>query len=264
MAFGEHLKREREMRGVSLEEISQATRIAPRFLTAIENEQWDKLPGGVFNRGFIRSIAHYLGLDEDSMVAEYALHTKGRAEPGVVGDPPDKPESRWRQVLVLIAFAAIVVAVGWFAIKYLLPRAVAYMHQRDENSSSFTRADSDSVQTPANTAPTTAPPSADSSPSPATVKPEPAKNPLTLKLEAARPADVTIVADGKVSFAGHMATGEIKQFAAAGAIQIASSEASAVLIDLNGQIVVLPGQPNLPSSITLTAKDLQSTSGASH
>ena len=265
MAFGEHLKREREMRGVSLEEISQATRIAPRFLAAIENEQWDKLPGGVFNRGFIRSIAHYLGLDEDSMVAEYALHTKGRAEPGVVGDPPDQPESRWRQVLVLVAFAAIVVAVGWFTIKYLLPRAVAYMHQRNENSSSFTRADSDSAQTAANTAPpTTAPPAAGSSPGPVTVAPEPVNNPLTVKLEAARPADVTIVADGKVSFAGHMATGEIKQFAATGAIQIASSEASAVLIDLNGQIVVLPGQPNLPSSITLTAKDLQSASGVSH
>ena len=73
--FGEHLKREREMRGVSLEEISAATRIGTRFLEAIENEQWDQLPGGVFNRGFIRSIARFLGLDEDSLVAEYALGT---------------------------------------------------------------------------------------------------------------------------------------------------------------------------------------------
>ena len=53
--FGEHLKREREMRGVSLEEVSAATRISPRFLEAIENEKWDELPGGVFNRGFIRA-----------------------------------------------------------------------------------------------------------------------------------------------------------------------------------------------------------------
>ena len=75
--FGEHLKREREMRGVSLEEISVATRIAPRFLEALENEQWEQLPGGVFNRGFIRSVARYLGLDEDSLVAEYALRNQG-------------------------------------------------------------------------------------------------------------------------------------------------------------------------------------------
>ena len=59
--FGENLKREREMRGVSLDEISAATRIATRFLQAIENEQWDQLPGGVFNRGFVSAVAHYLG-----------------------------------------------------------------------------------------------------------------------------------------------------------------------------------------------------------
>ena len=69
------------MRGVSLEEISVATRIAPRFLEALENEQWEQLPGGVFNRGFIRSVARYLGLDEDNLVAEYALQTKGRPIP---------------------------------------------------------------------------------------------------------------------------------------------------------------------------------------
>ena len=55
--FGEHLKREREMRGVTLEEISAATRISTRFLEALENEHWEELPGGVFNRGFIRSVA---------------------------------------------------------------------------------------------------------------------------------------------------------------------------------------------------------------
>ena len=60
--FGERLKRERELREVSLEEITTATRIGPHFLEALENEEWSKLPGGVFNRGFVRSIARFLGL----------------------------------------------------------------------------------------------------------------------------------------------------------------------------------------------------------
>src|ERR1700743_2975564 len=77
--FGEHLRREREMRGVSLGEISAATRISTRFLEAIENDQWDRLPGGVLNRGFIRSIARFLGLDEESLIAEYALGNSGPA-----------------------------------------------------------------------------------------------------------------------------------------------------------------------------------------
>ena len=63
--FGETLKREREMRGVTLDEIAAATRIATRFLKAMENEEWDKLPGGVFNRGFVRAVARFLGLDEE-------------------------------------------------------------------------------------------------------------------------------------------------------------------------------------------------------
>src|SRR3974377_1595829 len=71
--FGERLKRERELREVPMQEITQATRITSRFLEALENEDWDKLPGGVFNRGFVRSIARYLGLDEETLLGEYDL-----------------------------------------------------------------------------------------------------------------------------------------------------------------------------------------------
>src|SRR5260370_31550464 len=71
--FGEHLKREREMRGVSLDEICAATRISTRFLQAMESEEWERLPGGVFNRGFVRAVARYLGLDEEGTVAEYVM-----------------------------------------------------------------------------------------------------------------------------------------------------------------------------------------------
>jgi len=71
--FGERLKRERELREVTLEEITSATRIGSRFLEALENEQWEKLPGGVFNRGFVRAIARYLGLNEEALLGEYDL-----------------------------------------------------------------------------------------------------------------------------------------------------------------------------------------------
>jgi cytoskeleton protein RodZ len=61
------------MRGVSLEEISVATKISLRFLEAIEREDFAKLPGGIFSRSFIRSYAHYLGLNEDQVVTEFQL-----------------------------------------------------------------------------------------------------------------------------------------------------------------------------------------------
>jgi cytoskeletal protein RodZ len=78
--FGERLKRERELREVPMEEITVATRIGPRFLEALENEDWEKLPGGVFNRGFVRSIARYLGLDEEAFLAEYDLAHNAHAQ----------------------------------------------------------------------------------------------------------------------------------------------------------------------------------------
>jgi cytoskeletal protein RodZ len=71
--FGEYLRREREMRGVSLEEISAATKISIRFLQAIENEEVSKLPGGIFTRSFVRTYARYLGLDEERVLTDCQL-----------------------------------------------------------------------------------------------------------------------------------------------------------------------------------------------
>src|SRR3984893_12147302 len=105
--FGGHVQRGREMRGVSLAEVSAATRISTRFLEAIDSDRWESLPGGVFNRGFIRSVARYPGLDEDRMVPAYALETRGRVEAGVVPDPPMEMPRNWKPAIV----AAIVLVV---------------------------------------------------------------------------------------------------------------------------------------------------------
>lgn len=113
--FGERLKRERELREVTLEEITQATRIGSRFLEALENEQWEKLPGGVFNRGFVRSIAHYLGLDEEALLAEYDLAHGAHAEQEVVKHT-QKVEERIPQtplwIPIALAVGALLLAVA--------------------------------------------------------------------------------------------------------------------------------------------------------
>jgi cytoskeleton protein RodZ len=69
--FGENLRREREMRGVTLEEIAESTKISTRLLRALEQEHFSELPGGVFTRSFIRAYAGYLGLDAEHVLAEY-------------------------------------------------------------------------------------------------------------------------------------------------------------------------------------------------
>ena len=78
-SFGEELKRERELRDISLKEISEATKISIRFLEALEQNNFDVLPGGVFNRGFIRAYARFIGVDGEEMVNAY-LHEVAQRE----------------------------------------------------------------------------------------------------------------------------------------------------------------------------------------
>ena len=79
-SFGEKLKQEREKRKISLEEISGTTKIGTRMLQALEEDKFDQLPGGIFNKGFIRAYSRCIGLDEDQTVAEY-LVASGDAPP---------------------------------------------------------------------------------------------------------------------------------------------------------------------------------------
>ena len=81
--FGETLKRERELREISLREISDATKINVRYLEALEQNRFDALPGGLFNKGFIRAYATYIGVDGEAMVNSY-LHEIASREEGAV------------------------------------------------------------------------------------------------------------------------------------------------------------------------------------
>ncbi len=69
--LGQELKRLREERGINLHQIADATHIGVRFLQAIENDSYDILPGGIFNRAFVRKFAKYVGLDEEQALAMY-------------------------------------------------------------------------------------------------------------------------------------------------------------------------------------------------
>ncbi|MFN8007235.1 MAG: DUF4115 domain-containing protein [Terriglobia bacterium] len=73
MSLGADLKRERELRGISLQEISNATKISPRLLESLEADQFDNLPGGIFRKAFLRSYAKYLGMNEEQVIHEYTL-----------------------------------------------------------------------------------------------------------------------------------------------------------------------------------------------
>src|SRR4051812_20118023 len=69
--IGEKLRLEREAQGIALRDISEQTRISMRYLEAIETDDYGRLPGGIFNRSFIRAYAKFVGYDEDKAIEEY-------------------------------------------------------------------------------------------------------------------------------------------------------------------------------------------------
>src|SRR5688572_20462713 len=115
-SFGENLRRERELRGVDLHEMAEATKISIRFLQALEQDRVDVLPGGIFPRAFVRQYAKYLGLDPERLVAEFVFAFGG--DPVPARPPRGKvhldPAGRWWVIGAVVLLA--VVFLAWKAL----------------------------------------------------------------------------------------------------------------------------------------------------
>jgi len=138
--FGEELKREREIRGISLKEIADDTKISKRFLEAIERNDHKTLPAPVFTRGFVRQYARYLGLNAEEMVNRYnyaaagddriekSAHLERLVQP-VVPEPlvrkgiPPVYARVDRNVYITIAIVIALALVGWWAFRLKQQRA---------------------------------------------------------------------------------------------------------------------------------------------
>ena len=79
-SIGEQLRLAREQRGIPLREISDQTRIAVRYLEAIESNDYKRLPGGIFNKSFIRAYAKCIGYDENSAIEGYTRYLREQGE----------------------------------------------------------------------------------------------------------------------------------------------------------------------------------------
>jgi cytoskeleton protein RodZ len=122
---GTILHQARNRRDIGLPEVEAATRIRLRYLRAIENEEWDVLPGGVYTRGFIRTYAAFLGLDGERLAEDYRQHVEGWSRgPGeqgrqANGGPAPRPIRDGsllpRPVGIALAIAAVL-ALGTVAV----------------------------------------------------------------------------------------------------------------------------------------------------
>jgi len=98
--IGNVFREARNRRKIDLSEVEAATRIRVRYLRAIENEEWNVLPGGVYTRGFIRTYASFLGLDGERLADDYRKQVEGSRrgpmpEPVAASPPPRRSDRGW-------------------------------------------------------------------------------------------------------------------------------------------------------------------------
>lgn len=269
------------MRGVSRAEICAATRIGTRFLEALENEQWEVLPGGIFNRGFIRAVARFLGLDEDDLVSEYdlAVSEQAPAAPVLVSAPPPR-KSAPRPVLLVSLAALSVLALlggGWLGWRW--------QHNRLRQAANEAHGISPILALPAGPQPDRPQPqpvSDQEQPSSSNVsvgdstrvaglavgaspsQPGSQGQGLELKIEAGKETRVSISIDGAKAFEGSIIAGQSRTFTARDDIDISANDAGALLLELNGQTLAPLGPPGQPGTATLTRSDLKPAGGGAN
>jgi cytoskeleton protein RodZ len=179
--FGDRLRHEREMRGITLDEISESTKISRRHLESLEREDFESLPGGVFNKGFVRAYARFLGLNEDQAVADYSAANNEQPSPPdqfplEVHEKPNRELNPQRSPMSMIL--AVVALVGVLAVVW----AISGRARRSE--------DAPPISGPASSTPEPTPLSAAapvSGPAPST----PAPTPLSAALPLSGPAPST-------------------------------------------------------------------------
>jgi cytoskeletal protein RodZ len=121
--IGEKLRLAREEKGISLRDISEQTRISMRYLEAIETDDYKRLPGGIFNKSFIKSYARYIGYNEAEAMESYlaTLREKGESPDEVLTAPKalvytDANSSRSPLVTLLLAILILgVLSLGAYA-----------------------------------------------------------------------------------------------------------------------------------------------------
>jgi cytoskeleton protein RodZ len=299
-SFGEKLRREREKRSITLDQISESTKIGRRMLQAIEEDKFSQLPGGIFNKGFVRAYARHLGLDEDQTVAEY-LEASGDAPPVQPELPPEESVRRIeasadapRHHLPWGVFAAILLLVA------LALSIWSHRQKKQEAVTTPTSPPPPATQplVEDHAAPTGTPPgpavpnsSAKNPLKPAPVSPtaspaapvppasKPAKNPATVApssettappapgefvvvIQAREDSWTTITADGKTVYSGILAVGDQRAIRGRKEVIVKAGNAGGIDLRFNGKELSRQGDSGQVRTITFGPGGLTASSPA--
>jgi cytoskeletal protein RodZ len=279
--FGASFRKARESLGVSLDQIAIETRISTRFLLAIENEDFRRLPGGIFNRGFIRTYAERIGLDPEEAVAEYERLAKNTEPDVLVGSTPTPPPSSARGLYA----ASIVILVLLIAAYYVFnratsatsvvvnrppadaatsqtpPPAVVEAPAAEKTESTESAPVSKTAEIASSTVPATAAPT---SPAPSVQDPAPAPprhDQLALEVEILEPTWIKISTDGTPVLNKELPPGTTKRYTAQNSINVVVGNAGGISLKVNDKPVRPLGRSGQVRTLNITTQNLPSIIG---
>jgi cytoskeleton protein RodZ len=253
--IGAKLRQERVGKGLAIDDIARDTRIAPRFLEAIETDDYSILPGLVFTRNFVRQYALTLQLDPDPLLAELPKQDESTAP---LPNPPARARSsykrdrRLRSLRSSIAWLLLACAAGTAAYMYFRQSLRAAAPQARPIDAPVRAPDLKSqtakpklaaVEQTKEAAPATTPPAAAA--------------PVQVSVTASERAWVQVSVDGKITFIGTLTPNETKDLLAAQQVTVLTGNAGALTISLNGKTLESLGPRGHVREVRLTAEGSQ-------
>jgi len=231
LSFGEELRRERIIRDISLEEISQATKISMRLLRALEESDVKRLPAPTFTRGFIRAYSKHLGIDPEEKVNAYLADLAAEPKEAPAAKKA-RPRSRfWRGrrstagTIVGVA-TAVLVLLGMIASPERRPKPSRERLVAPPKASHVVLKN---VAVASETTPVERP---DAAPAAAAKSPSPA---ISLILEFDQDSWTKLEADGTTVLKGLVRRGQTRRFEARRGFRITLGNAGGVRISVDGQ-----------------------------
>lgn len=287
-AFGDRLRREREMRGITLDEITESTKISRRHLEALEREHFDQLPGGVFNKGFVRAYARFLGLDEDQAVADYSAASNEQPEPEnkfplEIHEEPNRElnprRSNFPLIFAIAALVGVLVGYGFWikskphnsapveSTRQSAPASTANQPQANAPTSPATASSPELTNDPSQAAATKQPPAESAATSlPAEQKHEAApaesanspaqEKTFFVQIKAKEDSWVSIVADGKSVMQRVLPADKNKKIKAGKSLILRTGNAGGIEVSFNGRPLGALGNENEPLTLTFNASGL--------
>ena len=270
MEFGPHLRRAREKRGLSLQQVAATTKISARVLEALERNDISKLPGGIFSRSFVRAYAREVGLDPEETVGRFVESFPPEAEertPVAAAQAVDAEgfESGRRAAMTLLQVLGISVLVVLAVAVYRSMRPTPTAQPPAPVITEPVRENPPAAPAAAEAEPPAAVPAASTTTGPAAAEAgagEPfvatPETPLALTVVASEECWLSLSVDGQKVVARNLQAGERVQFRARTVIILSAGNAGALTLTINGKPArTLGGRGEVvTSTITLaTLKD---------